>query len=200
MQMTAPSPENHYDLYLRAGRSVGLYFRNSNHGVTLTAERINWTFDDKDDGAPYQNIRQVHLQTGGDWRDPVNICTITFADGYKLVVLNSNEYGAGADNERRPVYRAFVHDLLARLAALKTATTFTAGLQGARYPLIIACGVLLGIMSIGIPVAAMIYTRSIGPITVLLAGIGLYWPLTKVIEKNAPHTYDPQHPPEELLG
>ena len=84
MQATAP-PESHYDLYLRAGRSIGLYFRNTNHGVTLTPGRINWTFDGKADGAPFQNIRSVHLQTGGDWRDPTNICTITFADGYKLV-------------------------------------------------------------------------------------------------------------------
>jgi hypothetical protein len=78
MQEPTPVSESHYDLYLRAGRSIGFYFRNSNHGVTLTAERINWTFGGIADGAPFHNIRAVHLQTGGDWRESTNLCTITF--------------------------------------------------------------------------------------------------------------------------
>jgi hypothetical protein len=200
MHTPAAPAESQYDLYLRAGRSIGFYYRNSNHGVTLTPERINWTFEGEGDGAPYQNIRSVHLQTGGDWRDPVHTCLITFADGYQLVVINSNEYGTGTDNERRPVYREFVRDLHARLAELKTPTTFTAGLLGFRYPLIIACSIFLGAVSIGVPVVAMIVTRSIGPITALLAGVALYWPLMTAIEKNSPRNYDPKHPPPELLG
>lgn len=198
-QATTVSSESHYDLYLRAGRGIGFYFRNTNHGVTLTADRINWTFDAKPDGAPFQNIRSVHLQTGGDWRDPTNICTITFADGYKLVVVNCDGYGAGADEERRPIYGAFVRDLHARLAAAGSATTFTCGYQGASYPLIIAASVALGAICIVGPIVAMIYQRSIGPVMVLFAGVTLYWPLTKAIEKNAPRKYDPRHPPAELL-
>jgi hypothetical protein len=193
------TPESHYDLYLRAGRSIGLYFRNTNHGVTLTPDRINWTFDGKADGAPFQNVRSVHLQTGGDWRDPISICTITFADGYKLVMVNADSYGAGADDARRHVYAAFVRDLHARLAAARSATTFTCGYQGARYPLIIACSVALGVICIVGPIAAMIYQRSIGPVMVLFAGVALYWPLTKAIQKNAPRKYDPHHPPEAML-
>ncbi len=200
MQPPPAAPESRYDLYLRAGRSIGFYFRNANHGVSLTAERINWTFDDKSDGAPYQNIRSVHLQSGGDWRDPVNTCLITFADGYKLALTNSNDTGAGADEERRPVYRDFVRDLHGRLAASRISIKFTAGLQGIRYPLIVACSVALGIICVGVPIVVMVLQRSIGPIMALLAGVALYWPLMKMIEKNAPRNYDPQHPPEELLG
>ena len=191
-QETTPLTESHYDLDLRAGRSIGFYFRKSNHGVTLTAERINWTFGGKTDGAPFHNIRGVHLQTGGNWREPTNLCTITFADGYKLVVVNS-------DDARRPVYRDFVRHLHSRLAALQTSTVFTSGYQGFRYPLIIACSVLLGVMSIGIPVIAVIFQRSITPITALVAGVVFYWPLFKMIEKNAPRTHDPGNLPAELL-
>ena len=192
MQEMTPLPEAHYDLDLRAGRSIGFYFGNSNHGVTLTAERINWTFEGIADGAPFHNIRTVHLQTGGDWREPTNLCTITFADGYKLVVVNS-------DDARRPVYRNFVRDLHSRLAAVQTSTVFTSGYQGFRYPLIIACAVLLGVMSIGMPVVAMILQRGIGPITAMLAGVVLYWPLIKMIDKNAPRNHDPRNLPAELL-
>jgi hypothetical protein len=179
MQESTPVSESHYDLSLRAGRSIGFYFRNSNQGVILTAERINWTFGGIADGAPFHNIRAVHLQTGGDWREPTNLCTITFADGYKLLVINS-------DDARRQVYRDFVRDLHSRLAAVQTSTVFTSGYQGFRYPLIIACAVLLGFMSIGAPVVAMTLQRGIGPITAMFAGVVLYWPLIKMIEKNAP--------------
>lgn len=192
MQEPEPASESHYDLYLRAGRSIGFYFRNSNHGVTLTAERINWTFGGITDGAPFQNVSAVHLQTGGDWREPTNLCTITFADGYKLVVVNS-------DDARRPIYRDFVRDLHSRLAAVQTSIVFTSGYQGFRYPLIIACAVLLGVMSIGIPVVAMILQRGLGPITAMFAGVVLYWPLINVIAKNAPRNHDPRNLPEELL-
>jgi hypothetical protein len=135
----------------------------------------------------------VHLQTGGDWREPTSLCKITFADGYKLVVVNS-------DDERRPLYRQFVRDLHNRLAALRTTAVFTCGYQGFLYPLIIACAILLGIISIGGPIAAMIFQRGIGPITAMLAGVALFWPLSKVLKKNVPRNYDPHNVPEELLG
>jgi hypothetical protein len=193
MQTPAPLSESHYDLNLRAGRNGGFFSRASDRGLTLTAARINWTFQGKSDGAPFHNIRAVHLQTGGDWREPTSLCTITFADSYKLVVVNS-------DDARRPLYRGFVRDLHSRLAAAQTSTVFTSGYQGFRYPLIIACAVLLGVMSICIPVVAMILQRGIGPVTAMLAGVVLYWPLIKMIEKNAPRNHDPRNLPEELLG
>ncbi len=186
-------PESRYDLYFRAGRSIGFYFHNDNHGVTLTAERINWTFDGQDDGAPFKNIRSVHLQTGGDWRDPVHTCLITFADGYQLVVINADGYGAGTDEARRPVYREFVRDLHARLAARRRRRPASPpACKGVRYPLIIVLSVLIGAVSIVVPVVAMILSGSIGPIATLFAGVGLYWPLMKMIEKNAPRSYDPR--------
>jgi hypothetical protein len=199
LQASAAPSDSHYDLYLRAGRHIGLYFRNTNHGVTLTADRINWTFEGKPDGAPFQNIRIVHLQTGGDWRDPINICTITFADGYKLVVVSSGSFGAGADEGRRAIYAAFVRDLLARLAAAQTKTAFTSGYPEARYLLLIAASLVLGAISIGVPLAVMIYHGTIGPIATMFAGVALYWPLSKMLERNAPRKYDPRQPPKELL-
>jgi hypothetical protein len=198
IKASAASSESHYDLYLRAGRSMGFYFRNTNHGVTLTADRINWTFDGKPDGAPFANIRSVHLKTGGDWRNPISICTITFADGYKLIVLNAGS-GAGVDEERRPIYGAFVRDLLARLAAAQTSTTFISGYRELGYLTMIAASIVLGVICIGVPLGVMIYHRTIGPIIMMFSGVALYWPLTKMIEKNAPRTYDPRNPPAALL-
>src|SRR5215218_3013432 len=113
MQTSDPPADGHHDVYIRTG-DAGFYFRNENHGVTLTAQRINWTFDGQEDGAPYINIRSVHLQTGGNWRNPIGICRVTFADGHVLIVTNADDRGLPGD-ERRPLYRDFVHDLHARL-------------------------------------------------------------------------------------
>jgi hypothetical protein len=189
----------HYDLYIRTG-DAGFYFRNDNHGVTLTGERIHWTFDGQEDGAPTTNIRSVHLQTGGgEFDNPMGVCRVTFADGHVLIVTSANDRGIN-DDERRPLYREFVHDLHARLAELPRGDiSFTCGLQGMGYPLVVTCGVLLGVICVGVPVLALIATRSFGPLTVLFAGVGLYWPLITFIEKNAPRSYDPHEPPEELL-
>lgn len=189
----------HHDVYIRAG-DAGFYFRNDNHGVTLAENEINWTYEGREDGAPYANIRSVHLQTGGNWQDAICQCRITFADGFRLLVTNANERGLPDDNQR-PLYRQFVHDLHGRLSALPHASiTFTAGLQGLRYPIVIACGVALGVIFVGVPVVVMIATRSLGPAMLLFAGVGLYWPLITWIEKNGPRTYDPRHPPQALLG
>jgi hypothetical protein len=198
MQTPAPTSESHHDLYIRAG-NAGFYFRNDNRGVTLTGERINWILDGSVDGAPYTNIRSVHLQSGADWRNPTNICRITFADGHVLLVTDADHLGE-PDPQRRPVYRNFIHDLHARLAAPPQASiSFTSGYQGFRYPLIIACSVLLGLVCVVGPIVAMVMSRSLWPVFMLAGGIGLYWPLVRTIEKNAPRSYDPQHPPQEQL-
>jgi hypothetical protein len=193
------SARTHYDLYIRDG-SATFYFRNDNHGMTLTAKRMSWTWNSRHDGADYTDISAVHLQSGGDWTNPLSFCRITFTDGETLLVSNANDRGL-PDDAQRPLYREFVYDFHTRLAGLPQGTiSFTAGLQGFRYQLIIACGVLLGIISIGVPVIAMIATKSFGPLSVLFAGVGLYWPLVKSIEKNSPRSYDPRDPPAELLG
>jgi hypothetical protein len=199
MQTPIPSGESHHELYIRTG-NAGFYVRNDNRGVTLTDDRINWTFDSQEDGGPYTNIRNVHLQTGGDWRNPIGICRITFADGHVLIVTNADVRGS-PDDAQRPLYREFVRDLAARLAELPQGSiNFTCGLQGFRYPLIIACGVLLGIICLGVPIVVMIKTGSLlEPAGVLLAGAGLYWPLITWAEKNSPRDFNPHYPPEDLL-
>lgn len=199
MQTPEDPAESHHDLYIRAG-SGGFYFRNDNHGVTLTDERISWRFNGQDDGAPFTNIRAVHLQSGGgDWTSPTNMCRITFADAYTLLITDADDRGT-TDPARRPVYAAFLLDLHKRLAALpQDAIRFTSGYQGFRYPLIIACAIALGFICVVLPVVIMITKQTFEPIMVLFAGIGLYWPLAKAIEKNTPRSYDPRALPADFL-
>ena len=196
MQTSDPPAESSYDLVFRAGTNPRFSLR-AYQGVTLAAGRIVWNCDGKDDGAPFSNIRTVHLQSGGEARYP-NICTITFADGYQLLITSGDRNGF-ADPERTPLYRDFVRDLHAQLATAKTPIRFVAGYQGQRYPLTIAASVLIGAISIVVPVYAMIREGSIGPISVLFGGVLLYLPMMKAIEKNAPRTYTPDKVPDEML-
>jgi hypothetical protein len=198
VQNPVAKSENRYAVYFRAGYSFGFHIHNSNCGVTLTTERIEWTFDGRNDSAPLANIRSVHLQSGGDPRNPLNTCTVTFADGYQLYVTNGDAWGTLGGEEQLQAFRTFVLDLHVRLAA-NDHTRFTAGYQGFRYPLIIAGGGVLGLLCVVLPIVAMVVGKSLWPIMALIGGVGICWPLIKSIEKNAPRSYDPRYPPMELL-
>jgi hypothetical protein len=196
MQASDPPAESSYDLVFRAGANPR-FSLSSHQGVTLTAARIAWSCDGRDDGAPFSNIRSVRLESSGDEAHP-NVCTIIFADGYRLLITSGDANGF-ADPERAPIYRDFLRDLHARLAAAKTSTRFEAGYQGHRYPLTIAVMILIGSISIVVPLFAIIWQGSISAIGLLFAGALLYLPMMKAIEKNAPRTYTPDKVPDEML-
>jgi hypothetical protein len=65
MQTPDPRADSSYDLVFRAGANPRFSLRGY-QGVTLTAERIAWSCDGKDDGAPFANIRMVNLYGSGD--------------------------------------------------------------------------------------------------------------------------------------
>lgn len=115
MDTETPANEYLHEVYLRAGKPR-FYFRNPDRGASLSDERIGWTGDGQPDGAPLANIVEVHLESGGNWRNAISQCQITFADGYRVSVTNGNEYGTATDAQR-PAYREFVRDLHGRLAA-----------------------------------------------------------------------------------
>lgn len=139
--------ERTHDVYFTtsAGR---FYLRNPNRGVTLRADSLAWTFDGKADGAPFKNIAQVNLHSGGSWQTPINLCEVTFADRYKLIVINGDGLGLKSA-EQGARYRDFVYDLHARLAAHAATRTgppivFSAGYPVRRYLFLLVLTVLMG--------------------------------------------------------
>lgn len=190
--------ERSYDLTISTSRSTILLV-NRNRGVTLMGDRIAWTYAGADDAALFSSIRSVHLQASGSWQNPIAACRVTFADRYKLEVTDADSLGY-PDSERHQLWLDFVHDLHARLSASgNTAIKYTTGFQGHRYPVTIALAILLGIITIIVPFFAMIAFASLSPLPALLGGCALLWPLYRMIEKNAPKTYDPDRPPARLL-
>jgi hypothetical protein len=196
---TAPteSPRS-YDLCINvAGRR--LYWRNPNHGITLGADSITWTMDGSANEMAYGNIVAVHLDSAGQ-KVTADRCTITFADGRGLLVVNTDP-GGYRDAKRGPLYRDFVRDLHARLSANGcTEIRYTAGVPRWRYRA----------MLIGAAIATPVFCLS-GLLQWLLAGdlhglglaiLGGYfcWTLVRRALANAPRDYTPEKLPQALLS
>jgi hypothetical protein len=186
-----------YDLCINvAGRR--LLWRNSNHGVTLGNDSIAWTMDGGAMEMAYGNIVAVHLNSSGQ-KITADRCTITFADGSGLLIVNTDP-GGYRDAERATRYRDFVRDLHTRLASERyPGIRFTAGVPRWRYL------VMLGSAIAAAPVFALagvggylFYHLSNG---LFLFAVGEYfcWKLGRRALANAPHDYAPDRLPEKLL-
>jgi hypothetical protein len=196
--VVAPA-EAHYDLALRVkGQGLALTIRN--RGVTLSDERIDWTFEGRADAARLDSIVEVHLQTGGAWMEegPAAMCRITFRDGYTLTISDVDKSGF-KDAAQADAYRGFVHDLHARLAKQGSTARFTAGYGATQFHVIAICAVLLGAMGIGIPVVLFLMRPEFEILFVLFGGLALTVPLFTMLFKNSPRSYAPTQIPTELL-
>jgi hypothetical protein len=198
--MLTPSAEGSrtYDLCINvAGRR--LFWRNPNHGVTLSNNTIAWIMDDGAQEMEYRDIVAVHLNSAGQ-EIPVDRCTITFADGSGLLIVNTDP-GGYRDAEGAARYRDFVHDLHARLACGRyPEIRFTAGVPRWRYL------VMLGSAIAAAPVFALaglggylFYHLSNG-LVLLVVGEYFCWSLGRRALANAPRDYTPDRLPGELLG
>jgi hypothetical protein len=175
----------------------------ANRGVAVAADHIAWTFDGKSDAAPFKNIAEVCLQTGPGAHRFLRICQITFADGYKLMVTNGNEF-AVPTQAQRDAYRGFMHDLHAHLAAHAAARDgppieFKAGFTARLHRRLTFRVGLWILVFAGAPLAAFLLTGETKPFLLLIGALvvgTIFWRLTRA---NAPRTYDPAKLPKELV-
>jgi hypothetical protein len=187
-----------HDLYLQTG-NTGFYLHNGNRGVSLSGGRIAWFAEGAHDGAALDRIVSVHLQSGGDWRHALRQCRIRFADGFFLMITDGNDRGL-PDPAQAPIYRGFVRDLHARLAAAGLdSIRFTAGYTGGRYHLLMACTILLGLIGVGLPLLIVLAKGEIRALAAALGGGVLCWRLVIMMEANAPRDYRPEALPHDLL-
>jgi len=198
--MTVPPSANAcaYDLCIKlAGRR--LFWRNRNHGVTLGRDCIAWTMDGAANEVPYGNVVAVHLNSAGQ-KITEDRCTITFADGSGLIIVNTGP-GGYADAARAAAYRDFVRHLHARLeAGGNGAVRFTAGVPAWRYrTMLVGAGAAATFFTIAGLGGYFIFHQLNG---LALLGLGLYfsWTLGRRALANAPRDYTPEHLPERLLS
>lgn len=196
---TGETPSRHYDLTLMIGQPR-FVFRNPNRGVTLQPDAMLWTQDGQEMRAPLNTIQEVRMQSGGDWRNALNQCQITFTGGRMLTVTDGTAYGA-VDDAQTPIYRSFVRDLHRCLerAKLTSAIRFIAGYSEGRYMVVLVCAIILGAMGVVAPLVLLVILRKLEVLGVLAAGCAMCWPLAKMVMANQPRSYNPAYPPNELL-
>lgn len=66
--------------------------------------------------------------------------------------------------------------------------------------MVVVCAILLGVIGVAMPLVLLLIVQKLEVLWILAAGIGLCWPLARMIQTNAPRDYDPSFLPEELLG
>ena len=197
--MHAASPHSQsYDLYLRT-EGAGFVWKFTDHSITLANGHLVWTLGEQRHDVPLTNIAEVHLQTNIVGQGTIATCRITFADGFVLLVLSSSENGT-YDAGQAAIYRSFVYDLHARLAALKDAAiAYTAGFSNARQKFGIVLLVVVVLFFLVLPTVLLMMTGSLSLLSSLYFGVFLAWPLYRLIQTNAPSTYDPCALPDELI-
>jgi len=201
--MTVPPPDSprSYDVFFSAG-GTRFYFTNPNHGIAISDNGMAWTADGRASAAAFADIAAIHLQTAalGSAQRVLDQCRIEFDNGAALVVTNGSSSGL-PDQVQTPIYRAFVCDLHAHLAARAAgAIRFTAGMAQWRYKGLFVTMIVAGLMFIAAPLVLVFVTGDLRGFVVMAMGASLCWPFTKMLMNNAPRHYTPDRLPDELLS
>lgn len=192
------SDRKSYDLYLRLGERR-LVWSNSDHGVTLTDDAIFWMTGGHELQARLRDVVQVHLQIGFIEDNTIASCRLHFASGSSLLITSGNSRGF-QDAALDRLYVEFLHDLHARLAALRDARiAFTSGFSEGRHAFGMVLLVVAALFFVVTPVVMLLFTGEWKLALITYTGLVLVWPVYKSIQVNAPRAYDPRHLPPELL-
>lgn len=195
-----PAPDaKRYDLFTTDG-SRKFVWRLTDAGIALEADGIavlragQWT------RARYADIAAVTLTSGAIGQSGLRgACTIRLNNGALVVVNNLNARGI-SDGVRDGLFRQFVTDLHQRLIQSGAAkdVTFHAGFSQSRMTGLVFITTLAALLFIALPFGLLIFTRDIESLWMLLAGVGLVYPIVRVARNNQPTTYLPTAPPDLL--
>jgi len=216
----APDPGGalNFDLYLRAGGGFKLVWQIADHGIRLRRDGLSWTIGGERREAGFGGIAEIHLTSGGGTtagggdspypmmrqivqRQSTNmsVCRIMFRDGGQLQVYGGAASGL-PDAQHSVHYSEFVVRLHERLAAVPAgdAIAFGGGYSLVRYRVLVVALGVMGLMLLGALVATLAGAGTRRAFVLAAASIS-FWFQWKMVQANAPQTYDPAHVPDELL-
>lgn len=198
----APAPAGNPKTYdLRAAEGPKRFLvKLTVQGITVSDDGLAWTGADGPREVRFADIAAIHLGAGLIGQSTLDTCRIEFADGGGLVTA---DWGANGlpDDKQLPVYRAFVRDLHAHLAARPSgAIRFTAGLPQWRYNIVCTAAVCLGLMWTAALFVMLFLAPGLKGLGVVIAGAFLLFPVVKLLLNAKPHAYTPDNLPEPLLS
>jgi hypothetical protein len=201
--MNAPAPlSTHYDLHFLIDHKR-FFWSNPNLGVTLIDagkdSALAWQSETGEVRRLWTDIKAVNMISTSDGKAEVNQCRVEFRDGRSITLTDAGS-GGTLDEEKTPLYRDFVRALHERLAhAPKGTIRFSAGVSEGRHMLLTVTVYVAALFFVALPVGLLFIVRDWKVLGALAAGAGFVWPLWKIAEKNRPRSYDPRHPPGELM-
>jgi tetrahydromethanopterin S-methyltransferase subunit F len=204
MSDLSPPPGNSrtHDVYFYVAGGPRFLLRNPNHGLTVSDDAIVWTANGGAHAAPLGAITAIHLQTAalGNASNVIDQCRIEFTSGPAITVSNASSSGLPNDAQT-PLYRDFVRDLHARLAARGSgATRFTAGMAPWRYKGLLITMIVAGLLFVIVPLGITVVTGDLHGLVIMAMGASLCWPVTRLMMNNAPRDYAPGALPDNLLS
>ncbi|MEI5664981.1 hypothetical protein WBO78_09165 [Bosea sp. CCNWLW174] len=188
-----------YGLFVRPG-ARGLALKLADEGVALTDERLFWANGGGEETRPLSDISGVHLTVAHITRHgDFGSCEIRFEGSAPLQVVASSAFGF-PDEQRSPVYAAFIRDLHASLAQRPAGTVrFSAGVSEGRLRVMQVLLIIAGLLFVALPLVLLLLSGELGMLAAALAGGILVAGLYGWTEKNRPRGYDPRRVPPELL-
>ena len=188
-----------YNLFTTDGSRKFLW-RLTDEGIALEADGIavmrtgQWTH------ARYADIAAVTMTSGAIGQSGLcGVCTIRLKNGALIVAGNLNNRGI-ADGFRDGLFRQFVTDLHQRLIETGAAKDifFHAGFSQSRLTVLVLVTIIAALLFIALPLGLLIFTRDIQSLWMLIAGVGLVYPIVRVARNNQPTTSLPTAPPDVL--
>ena len=200
--MAAAPGENprSYDLYLAEGpRRV--FVKLTVCGITVSDSGLAWTSGDGTARTvPFADIAAIHLGAGLIGQSTLDTCRIDFTDGDGFATADWSSSGL-PDDSKLPIYRDFVRDLHARLAAQSSGTIrFTAGFPQWRYNIAFGAAICLGLMWLAALVITLFLAPGLAGLGVVIGGAFILLPVIKLLRNTAPRNYTPDQLPIELLS
>jgi hypothetical protein len=201
--MNAPAiASKHYALHFLIDETR-FFWRNPNLGVSIIDagrdSALAWTTESGEARRLWTEIAAVNMVSTSDGKAEVNQCRVEFRDGRSITLTDAGSTGT-LDEEKTPLYRDFVRALHARLAQAPQGTIrFTAGVSEARHMLLTVTMCIAALLFVALPLVLLFIVRDWKVLGALAAGAGFVWPFWKIAEKNRPRSYDPRHPPGELM-
>lgn len=198
----APAPAANPQTYdLRAAEGPKRFLvKLTVRGITVSDDGLAWTGSGGASATRFADIAAIHLGAGLIGQQTLDTCRIEFVDGGGLVTADWGANGLPDDNQL-PVYRAFVRDLHARLAAqASSAIRFTAGFPQWRYNILLGATGCLGLMWVGALFAMLVLAPGLKGLGVVIAGAFLLLPVAKLVRNTKPRDYTPDNLPGALLS
>jgi len=197
---TAPAENpRSYDLYLAEGPKR-VFVKLTVHGITVHDNGLAWSSGTDARERAFADIAAIHLGAGLIGQSKLDTCRITVTDGDGVATADWSANGL-PDDKQLPIYRDFVRDLHARLAAQPSGTiAFTAGFPRWRYNVVLGAAIFLGLLWFAGLITTLFLAPGLTGLGILIGGAFVLLPIIKLLRGTAPRSYTPDQLPAELLS